>query len=67
VNYKVGETASSLTVHMKCRENIQTGSKFIQKNADDVTTSETKLSSLNKEIYVKIYIMLLKCGFLPYE
>jgi hypothetical protein len=54
VSYKDGETASSLTVHMKCRENMQPGSKFIQKNAGDVTTSETKLSSLNKEIYIKI-------------
>ena len=48
------EAASSLTVHMKCRENAQTGSKFIEKEADKVTTSETKLSSLNKENHVKI-------------
>ena len=48
------EAASRLTVHMKCRQNTQTGSKFIEKEADNATTSETKLSPLNKENYVKI-------------
>jgi len=54
VSYKAVEAASRLTVHMKCRQNTQTGSKFIEKEADNATTSETKLSPLNKENYVKI-------------
>jgi hypothetical protein len=62
VSYTAGEAASSLKVHMKCRANRQTGSKFLKKKSDNAT-SETKLSSLNKENYVKIQITLLNVVF----
>jgi hypothetical protein len=52
-SYKVGEAASSLTVVMKCRENKQGGSKFIEKKADDVTTAETKLFPSTKKTTLK--------------
>jgi len=51
---------------MKCRKNTLTGSKFIEKKADDVTTSEkknflpsTKKTTLNINHALKMWVSAL--------